>query len=126
MLKKKLIYLLPVLSAILVVGGSKAQAQITSGLKAKIPFQFHVGETTLPAGNYTINVVNRESNLIEIRNDDNRSAALVQTMDADPESTSKPSELLFDHTGGDYYLTRIFDQDGDSSVEVLDADFVKK
>jgi hypothetical protein len=126
MLKKKLIYLLPVLSAILVVGGSKAQAQVTDGLKVKIPFEFHAGKATLPAGDYTLHVISIESNLIEIESDDNHSAALVQTMDADPASTSKPSKLLFDQRGGDYYLTRIFDQGGDSSVEVLDADFVNK
>jgi hypothetical protein len=126
MLKKKLIYLLPVLCAILVVGGSKAQAQVTSGLKVKIPFEFHAGRTTLPAGNYTVTVVGIESNLIEIKSDDNHSSALVQTIDADPGGASKSSELLFDHTGEDYYLTRIFDQYGDSSVEVIDANYVKK
>ncbi|MGD0446283.1 MAG: hypothetical protein ABSA39_20300 [Edaphobacter sp.] len=124
MLKKKLIYLLPVLSAILIVGGSKAQAQITDGLKVKIPFEFHVGKTTLPAGNYTINVVNVESNLIQIRSDNGHSV-LVQTMDAEP-SISKTFELLFDHTGEDYYLERIYGEYGDSSVELIDAGYVKK
>lgn len=125
MLKKKLIYLLPVLSAILVVGGSKAQAQITEELKVKIPFEFHVGKTTLPPGDYTINVVNVDSNLIEIRNDDGHSAILVQTMYAEP-SITKTSELLFDHAGEDYYLEKIFDRSGDSSVELLDTGYAKK
>jgi len=127
MLKKKLIYLLPVLSAILVVGGSKAQAQVISGLKAKIPFEFHAGRTTLPAGNYTITVLEGlESNLIEIRNDDNHSTALVQTMDNDFGSISKDSQLIFDHTGGNYYLARIFDEDGNSGVDVVDPGTTKK
>ncbi len=128
MLKKKLIYLLPVLSAILVVGGSKAQAQVVSGLKAKIPFEFHAGKTTLPAGNYTISVLGGlESNLIEIRSDDNNhSTALVQTMDNDFGTISKNSQLIFDHTGGNYYLARIFDEDGNSGVDVADPDSTKK
>jgi hypothetical protein len=127
MLKKKLIYLLPVLSAILVVGGSKAQAQVISGLKAKVPFEFHAGKTTLPAGNYTISVVGGlESNLIEIRGDDNHIAALVQTMDVDSGTISKNSQLIFDHTGGNYYLAKIFDEDGNSGVDVIDPDSTKK
>jgi hypothetical protein len=128
MLKKKLIYLFPVLCAFLVVGVNKAQAQVVSGLKVKIPFEFHAGRTTLPAGNYTINVVGVESNLIEIRSDDDtHSAALVQTMDVNAESALKTAELVFDHTGEDYYLMKIFDQDGDSSgVEVIGAESVKK
>ena len=33
---------------------SKAQAQIIGNLEAEIPFQFNVGNTTLPAGRYVI------------------------------------------------------------------------
>ncbi|MEI9979636.1 MAG: hypothetical protein WDN23_11680 [Edaphobacter sp.] len=126
MFKKKLIYLLPVLSAILVVGGSKAQAQVME-LKAKIPFEFHAGAATLPAGNYTINVLGGlESRLIEIRSDDNHSAALLQTMDTDFSSVSKTPELLFNQTGGNYYLASIFDQDGNFVVGVKEAGYAKK
>lgn len=126
MLKKKLIYLLPLLCAILVVGGSKAQAQIIDGLKVKIPFEFHAGRATLPAGNYTIKVVGIESNLIQIESDDGHSSALVQTIDAEPGNISQTSELLFDHTGENYYLERIFGHQGDSSVEMIDTGYVKK
>lgn len=125
---KKLIYLFPVLSAILVVGGSKAEAQVIGELKATIPFEFHAGRTTLPAGNYTINVLRGPgSDLVEIRGDNKYHAtALLQTVDDDSVSLSKTSQLVFDHTGGDYYLARIFDQDGNSGVEVIDPDYTKK
>ncbi len=126
MLKKKLIYLLPVLGAILVVGGSKAHAQVPDGFKVKIPFEFHAGKTTLPAGNYTIHVVGVGANLLEIKNDDGHSVAFVQTMDAAPVSASKTYELLFDHTGQDYYLDTIDGEYGNSSVELIDVGYVKK
>jgi hypothetical protein len=127
MIKRKLIYLFAVLCAILVVGGSKAQAQVISELKAKIPFEFHAGGATLPAGNYTINVLGGiESNLVEIRSDDNHSSALLQTMDVESGNQSKPAELLFDHTDGAYYLARIFNQNEDAGVAVIDSSFSKK
>jgi hypothetical protein len=127
MMMKKLIYLFPVLSAILVVGGNKAHAQVTGELKATIPFEFHAAGSILPAGNYTINVLRGPgSNLIEIRGDNNHATALLQTMDDDSVSLSKTSQLIFDHTGGDYYLAKIFDQDGNSGVEVIDPDYAKK
>ncbi len=127
MLKKKLFYLLPVLSAILVVGGSKAQAQVIGRLKAQIPSEFHAGGATLPAGNYTISVLGGiESHLIEIRSADNHSTALVQTMAVDFDSVPKTSELLFNQTGGDYYLAKIFDQDGSSGIEVEEPVYAKK
>ncbi len=126
-MNKKLIYLSLVLSAILVVGGSKAHAQVINELKTKIPFEFHAGGVTLPAGNYTINVLGGiESNLIEIRGDDNHSSALVQTMDVDSGSISKTAELLFDRADGDYYLARIFNQGEDTGVAVVDPAYAKK
>jgi hypothetical protein len=126
MLRKKLIYLLPLLSAILVVGGSKAQAQVIGELKAKIPFEFHAGGATLPAGNYTIDVLGGpESNLLEIRNDNNRSAAaLIQTIAIDTMSLSNNAGLIFDRADGDYYLEKIFNQD--ESADVFDSDYAKK
>ena len=47
-------------------------------------------------------------------------------MDDDSVSLSKTSQLIFDHTSGDYYLAKIFDQDGNSGVEVIDPDYAKK
>lgn len=126
-MKKKLIYLFPVLIAILVVGVTKAQAQVIGELKAKIPFEFHAGGATLPPGNYTIEVLpNSEFNLMEIKSDDNHSVALFQTIGVQSSSLPKNSELLFDHTGGDYYLARIFDEDDKSGAAVLDAEYAKK
>jgi hypothetical protein len=126
-MKKKLIYLFPALIAILVAGVSKAQAQINDELKATIPFEFHAGGATLPPGNYTVEEVqDSQFNLIEIKSDDSRSVALLQTIGVQPRSLLKNSELLFDHTGGDYYLARIFDEDDDSGVAVMDAEYAKK
>jgi hypothetical protein len=126
-MKKKLIYLFPVLVAIFVLGVSKAQAQVTGELKVTIPFQFHAGGATLPPGNYTIEVLpNSEFNLMEIKSDDSRSTALLQTIGVQSRSLPKNSELLFDHTGGDYYLARIFDEDDNSGVAVMDPEYTKK
>src|SRR5258708_6848890 len=104
MLKKKLIYLFPVLGAILAIGGNKAQAQIVGEVRANIPFEFHAGNGMLPAGNYTLHVLNgADDSLIEIRNDDTRAAALLETRNARSKSLPQTAELLFDHTGNEYY-----------------------
>jgi hypothetical protein len=126
-MKKKLIYLFPVLSAILVVGVIKAQAQVIGEIKARIPFEFHAGGATLPAGDYTIEVLpNSEFNLMEIRSADNHSSALIQAIGVQSRSLPQNSELLFDHTGGDYYLARIFDENDKSGVAVMNAEYAKK
>jgi hypothetical protein len=52
--------LLPLFIALvlaLTIGASKAKAQITDELEVNIPFQFHAGDTKLPAGEYRIHVL---------------------------------------------------------------------
>jgi hypothetical protein len=125
-MKLKLIYLSLFLGAISIVGGSKAQAQVLGELKANIPFEFHAGGATLPAGTYTIRVVDSlEDNLLEIRGDDNHRAALIDTRDARSRTLPKTSELVFNHTGSDYYLTRIFDQENKDGAALWDSGYSK-
>lgn len=126
-MKRKLIYLSLFLGAISIVGGSKAQAQVLGELKASIPFEFHAGGATLPAGTYTIRVVDSlEDNLLEIRGDDNHRAALIDTRDAHSPVLPKTSELVFNHTGSDYYLTSIFDQENKDGAALWDSGYSKK
>src|SRR5258707_635758 len=121
-MKLKLIYLSLFLGAIFIVGGSKAQAQVLGELKANIPFEFHAGGATLPAGTYTIRVVDSlEDNLLEIRGADNHRAALLDTRDARSSILPKTSELVFNHTGSDYYLSRIFDQENQDGAALWDS-----
>src|SRR5438034_7790390 len=71
--------------ALLVLVGSMAvaaQAQ-TSGrtqLIAHIPFQFNVGKTALPAGEYSVRQVNPNSDhaVLQLRSKDRSTGALVQ------------------------------------------------
>ena len=69
-----------ILASALTIG---AQAQTSSAQKviATIPFAFTVGNKTLPAGKYTITVVNPSSDrkILQIRSMNGRSSAMVQT-----------------------------------------------
>jgi hypothetical protein len=123
----KLIYLSLFLGAISIVGGSKAQAQIIGDLRATIPFEFHAAGATLPAGSYIIHVVDGpEDNILEIRGDDNHTVVLLNTRDARSPILPNMSELLFNHAGNDYYLTRIFDQASKDGAAVMDSGYSKK
>jgi hypothetical protein len=124
---KKLIYLFPVLSAILIGGGSKAHAQVIGELKASIPFEFHAGGATLPAGVYTFNVLEgADNNTVEVRNTDMHNSVLIETRNAHSKALPKASELLFNHTDGSYYLARIFDQEDKDGLAVFDSSYRKK
>jgi hypothetical protein len=99
------------LAIIILVGivGVGAQAQTSSAQKviASIPFDFNVGKTTLPAGKYTITVVNPSSDrkVLQIRSLSGRSSALALTM-TNSVSASEKSKLVFERYGDRYVFAQ--------------------
>jgi hypothetical protein len=86
-----------------------AQAQ-TSGAQrviASIPFEFSVGKTTLPAGRYTVTVLNPASDrkVLQIRSLSSRSSAVVLTTGI-IGSASDGAKLVFEHDGDRYVFAR--------------------
>jgi len=95
-----------VLAGVLVVG---AQAQ-TSGAQrviANVPFAFTVGQKTLPAGRYTITVLNPSSDrkTLQVRSMDGHSSAIVLTNSIDGNAADN-TKLVFDRYGDRYYFAQ--------------------
>ena len=105
--------------ALLVLVGSMAvaaQAQ-TSGrtqLIANIPFQFNVGNKTLPAGEYSVREVNPESGgVLLLRSRDGNANAVFQVesvISKAPES----AKLIFHRYGNKYFFVQAW-IDGDNT-----------
>ena len=84
----------------------KSHAQDSEGVVVKVPFEFVVGEKTMPAGTYSvgrISSVDPHSGLI-IRNYDNSVLVLTTLVDAD--SAQQPA-LSFEHVEGKYFLSKV-------------------
>jgi hypothetical protein len=81
-----------------------AQAAGPQPVVANIPFDFNVGSKTLPAGKYTITVVNPSSDrkVLQIRSSDGRSTAITQTTEVIGTASEK-TKLVF-HRYGDHYF----------------------
>jgi hypothetical protein len=94
------------LVGILVVG---AQAQTSSAQKvnANIPFTFSAGKATLPAGKYTITVVNPSSDrkILQIRSQDGRSSAMVQATTSNGRASDE-AKLVFERDGDRYVFAQ--------------------
>ncbi len=100
------------LASFAVVGTVSAQDHT---IKANIPFDFTVGNTWMPAGEYTISSPLRE--IVEVRSADlTRTAALVSSPSHN-ESRSG-SKLVFDKYGDQYFLRHVLC----SSVASLNLD----
>jgi len=81
--------------------GANAQAY---GLKAKIPFDFTVGNSSLPAGEYRISSPLRAA--IQLRSADNASVATVLSSHKSHDEGSG-NVLVFHKYGNRYFLNRI-------------------
>ena len=101
-----------ILLAIIVLAGAftvNAQAQ-TAGAKiavANVPFAFNVGNKNLPAGKYTVTVINPASDrkILQIRSINGRASAMVQTNSV-IGITSDDAKLVFQRYGDRYFFAQ--------------------
>jgi hypothetical protein len=88
--------------------GSAAYAQQTVNVRAKVPFDFVLGDKVYPSGEYAVQTVTDKNFSLWIRNDDGGKSALLL---ADPQRASGPAEqskLVFHHIGNAYFLFQIW------------------
>ena len=76
-------------------------------LVANVPFQFNVGDKTLPAGEYTIAQTNPSSDraVLQIRTNDGNQSVLVQ-MNSLVGKTAEASTLVFHRYGNKYFFAQ--------------------
>jgi len=105
--------------ALIVLVGSMAvaaQAQTSSRtLIANIPFQFSVGDKTLPAGEYRVRQLNPDSDLavVQIRSEDGENSAVVHMMTVTGKA-QESAKLIFNRYGNHYFFAQAW-VDGESS-----------
>lgn len=106
------------LIGVLVVG-AKAQTSSAQKVNASIPFTFSAGKATLPAGKYTITVLNPSSDrkILQIRSLDGRSSAMVQTTTTNGHA-SDHAKLVFERDG-DRYVFAQAQLAGDTTLAAL-------
>ena len=99
------------IATIILVGAftatAHAQTVRSQPMLATIPFDFHVGSKTLPAGKYTITVINPASDrkVLQIRSSDGRSVAITQTTGVIGTASEK-TKLVFHRYGDQYFFAQ--------------------
>jgi hypothetical protein len=108
---KKSIYLLPGIAILISILGISANAQSRNHqqLLVKIPFAFEVGETLLPAGEYSVSIVNPSASrsVLRLKSNDGRFTVLTQTTDIIGWATDN-AKLTFRHYGERYFLAQVW------------------
>jgi hypothetical protein len=88
-----------------------ANAQSKSVVRADIPFDFIVGNKTLPAGKYMVNSATSDGQALNIRRREGKSLALVLTHEATEQSNKRIARMVFHRYGDQYFLAEVWSGD---------------
>ena len=95
------------LIVIVFAGALAINAHAQTKVIASIPFAFNAGKTTLPAGRYTITVLNPSSDrkILQIRSMNGRLSVVVMTMGIISHASDN-AKLVFEHYGDRYVFAQ--------------------
>ena len=81
----------------------------TMDMQANIPFDFRIGNTVLPSGQYSIH---HSGNMLFVRQADGGKGGIFMTVGVDhPNTSTTNGTLLFNRYGGAYYLAKVWTPD---------------
>lgn len=96
------------LAMVTAVASANGQSQRS---KANIPFEFVVGDQTLPAGEYATDAMNAAGNVLRIRPVNAKGSALRLTSPA--SGSAKHAKLVFHRYGQRYFLAEVWTTEDD-------------
>jgi len=92
----------------LFLGAAVVSAQSSTRLVGDIPFEFHVGQATLPSGEYTVKSGYPTADTICIQSKDRSRSAMVQTIPFSPGKEGGVAKLVFTQYGSNYFLSQVW------------------
>lgn len=89
---------------------TNASGQTGKTVKAKVMFDFQIGDRVYPAGEYWIESISWHDNVLRIRHvsDTNKTAFILANHSNAGASKGHTPRLVFQKNGEDYFLTKIF------------------
>ena len=126
-MKQRVLCLLGFIGVVLGISAISAQGQVIGQLEADIPFTFHAGEAKLPPGKYIIRVLDgSDLGAMEIQSADGRTSALFEVREAQDSTSPKKTELVFNHYGNRYFLSKLFDEGEKLGSAVVESGYSKQ
>jgi hypothetical protein len=116
---KKLLTIIATLSLFAVAGVGTARAQVIDAVVAEIPFDFNIGDTSLPPGKYTVGRCgSMTGRFLAISNDEGKILRLFLVEAAEANKPPQQAELIFHRVGDQYFLYEIFDPGSQIGAEL--------
>jgi hypothetical protein len=94
------------LIAVVILGMPVIYAGSEAIVSATIPFDFIVGNKTLPAGQYTVSALSQRG--LMVRSEDAKSAVIVLTTGLSAKSAKNQPRLEFNRYGSTYFLSKVW------------------
>jgi len=97
----------------LAAAAASASALSFTNIRANIPFDFTIGEKTLPAGKYTLQRISPNgTDTLLIRSEDGKAGAIGLTNAVRASTSPTQTKLIFHRYGNSYFLSEVW-TDGD-------------
>lgn len=127
---KKQLSMVVIMVALLTVAGlstARAQSNINSELKVNIPFEFSVGNHTMPAGEYVVRCTNPASDMkvLQLRSSDGRATALVRTSSVIGKTLAS-AKLVFNRYGDQYFFAQAWMPADDTGMQASESKAEKR
>jgi hypothetical protein len=105
---KKYLWLPLLLMAVIGSAALTTKAQSSYGVRANVPFDFNVGDKTLPAGKITVRETSANSGALAISNVDKAQHAIRIAHGVTSSNQNGRGKLVFRKYGNRYYLTQVW------------------
>ena len=107
--------------------GLPSVARADGLVTAQIPFAFIVGDTRLPAGDYTISETSSGPTVLLVESTDGTRVSFVSTIAATPtEGDATQPDVEFQTVGKEHFLSRVDMHDGMAREVVLSPSIMEK
>jgi hypothetical protein len=125
-MKKQAFRTITMLSLLLVLAAVSVNAQGRSenSIAGNIPFDFAVGDTKLPAGNYTLQriaLTSSHDRLVIKSADGHGDSHTVMTMPNRTSEVQKESKLIFNRYGDQYFLSQVWMAGSDTGRDLFQS-----
>jgi len=115
-------FLLVIASSFLIMLGAQlSSAQVADPIEANIHHRFTIGNTTLPPGKYTFQMMpDTDLTVMTARSHDGNTAEEFLVREAKAPDAPKHSELVFDRYGNRELLSRVYEEGSKIGVAVVE------
>ena len=115
-MKNQILRIIATLSSLVLLAGVALYAQSSGIMIANIPFNFSVGKTALPAGEYFVKPISQA--VLLIQSEKSPARVIVMTMPVQAKKSPAVGKLVFNRYGDQYFLSKVWHPDNRTGREL--------